>query len=102
MAKGEDTFEVDAMTPVGAFGRRKKDGVETQGIVSPLNEGKPFTGECITLKAREGESRVYDVKVLYEGKKGPCRAATRQYRNNYEAVFGTKGRSDPETDYNLN
>lgn len=102
MAKSEDTFEVDAVTPVGTLGRRRKDGEETLGVLTPVPEGKPLTGDCISLKPREGEPRVYDVHVLYEGKKGPCRANSRRYRNNYDAVFGTQERNKPEADYNLN
>jgi hypothetical protein len=81
---------------------RARQGRVEVGEVRPIAEGKPLSGEIVTLRPREDAPRVCDVKVEYttpqpaaaraEGAKGPAQVATAKYRDNWDAIFG----ADPD------
>ena len=81
---------------------RARHGKVEMGEVRPIAEGKPLTGEIVSLRPREGSPRVCDVTVEYaktdgtkpEGAtasaaKGPAQVATTTYRDNWESIFGS-------------
>jgi hypothetical protein len=80
---------------------RARQGKVEVGEVRPIAEGKPLSGEIVTLRPRDGAPRVCDVKVEYapatearaEGTKGPAQVATAKYRDNWDAIFGAHGPS---------
>lgn len=76
---------------------RARQGRVEVGEVRPLADGKPVTGEVVTLKPRTDAPRVCDVKVEYAPEaaapatdtlKGPAQVASARYRNNWDAIFG--------------
>jgi hypothetical protein len=74
---------------------RARQGQVEVGEVRPIAEGKPITGEVVTLKPRPDAPRVCDVDVQYAAKEtrgsaGPAQVATDAYRDNWEATFGRK------------
>jgi hypothetical protein len=70
--------------------------VET-GELRALKEGKPITGEVLTLEPRKENPRVCDVKSSWKppapepsaSRKGPAQVATQTYRDNWDEVFGS-------------
>ena len=93
-----DVFEIEAIDTgsLVAYGRRTKDGEVKTGVLTPLKEGQPITGDAIKLNHCHGN--VYEVETLYDGKAGPCRANSAAYRSNYDSIFGEK----KGPDYGLN
>jgi hypothetical protein len=74
-----------------------------RGELRPLQEGRPVTGEIVTLAPREGNPRVCDVKESYaplapHKGKGPAKVATSAYRSGWDEIFGDK----PTPDRSLN
>jgi hypothetical protein len=74
---------------------RARQGQVEVGEVRPLADGKPITGEVVTLQPRPDAPRVCDVSVQYTQKEGratagPAQVATEAYRDNWEATFGRK------------
>jgi hypothetical protein len=85
--------------------RARDEKVET-GELRALQEGRPITGEVVTLSPREGNPRVCDVTDSYRAPspveaaraaphKGPANVATDAYRDGWEEVFGRKRSSAP-------
>jgi hypothetical protein len=80
--------------------RAREERIET-GELRALKEGKPITGEVVSLEPRKENPRVCDVKSSYrppspatEGnKKGPAQVATQKYRENWDEVFAPRDRS---------
>lgn len=68
------------------------------GELRTLKEGKPVVGEIVSLEPRPDNPRVCDVKESYRPasaslpKKGPAQVATKEYRDNWDEVFGDKKR----------
>lgn len=74
--------------------RQRQDRVEI-GELREVREGKPVMGEVVRLSQREGQERLFDVEVLYDGAKsarrqavGPARISSNAYRDNWDAIFG--------------
>ena len=92
---------------------RARNGQVEVGEVRPMAEGKPLSGELVTLTPREGAPRVCDVTVHYRApaaappqetrakdtapalaaRSGPAQVATNTYRDNWEATFGNKSKT---------
>jgi hypothetical protein len=92
---------------------RARNGQVELGEVRPTGDGKPLTGELVTLRPREGAPRMCDVEVHYRAptpapsqeprppeppralaaRTGPAQVATSAYRDNWEATFGNKSKS---------
>ena len=66
------------------------------GELRSIKEGKPIVGEIVSLEPRPDNPRICDVRESYrpsaEGgpKKGPAQVATKEYRDNWDEVFGKK------------
>ncbi len=63
------------------------------GELRTLKEGKPVVGEVVSLEPRPDNPRICDVRESYRPsapKKGPAQVATREYRENWDEVFGRK------------
>ncbi|MDB5216676.1 MAG: hypothetical protein JWO86_4603 [Myxococcaceae bacterium] len=81
--------------------RARDEKVET-GELRALQEGRPITGEVVTLSPRKDNPRVCDVTDSYRpptsaaaGHKGPANVATEAYRQGWDEVFGKKSSSVP-------
>lgn len=80
----------------GAHVLRARDGHLETGEVRALREGAPLHGvELVTLRARQDSPVLFDVEVQYDGRgteshAGPARVASRAYRENFDAIFGTR------------
>lgn len=86
---------------------RQRDDRLEQGVVVPLEPGKPIQGDVVTLRPRPEFPLLCDVHVEYQHpvkttesagahpvKKGPGQVATDQYRANWDRIFdaGSKAR----------
>ena len=78
--------------------RARQERIET-GELRALVEGRPITGEIVTLEPRKDNPRVCDVTDSYKPKahasaelahKGPANVATDAYREGWDEVFGSK------------
>ncbi|MBX3210244.1 MAG: hypothetical protein KF764_34750 [Labilithrix sp.] len=81
--------------------RAREERIET-GELRSLEEGRPITGEVLTLAPREDNPRVCDVKESFAAgapaptpakAKGPAQVATQAYRDNWEEVFSRRPRN---------
>ena len=75
--------------------RARDEHIET-GELRALQEGKPISGEVITLTPRESNPRVCDVTESFSSAgagaraKGPAKVATEAYRQGWDEIFGPK------------
>jgi hypothetical protein len=95
--QGTDVVLLHSPTEDGGGVRvvRARHGQVEVGEVRPLAEGKPISGEVVTLQPRPDAPRVCDVNVEYTQKEaratvGPAQVATEAYRDNWEATFRRK------------
>jgi hypothetical protein len=75
--------------------RARDERIET-GELRAIQEGKPITGEIVTLAPRKDNPRVCDVKDSYVppammSHKGPAKVATDAYREGWDSIFGSTG-----------
>lgn len=85
--------------------RRGEEGPLEAAIVQPLVEGKPLSGEVITLRRRKDLPFLFDVttELSLESEAspaapaagGPARVATDSYRRGWDAIWGRRSRSSP-------
>jgi hypothetical protein len=80
--------------------RRDEHAPIEAGLLQPLVEGKPVTGELISMKQRDDIPFLYDVKSELPAPEtrttpGPSQVATDSYRKGWDAIFG--GRSRPSS-----
>ena len=105
-AKDEKKADVVVLGPPTPDGegvrvlRAREERIET-GELRALKEGKPITGEIVSLEPRKENPRVCDVKSSYAPspsapKKGPAQVASEKYRENWDEVFA------PRADRSLN
>ena len=102
--KSEDVVLIGPPTPDGEgvhVLRAREERLEA-GELRALREGKPDTGEIVTLEPRQENPRVCDVRSSYvppalpsakgtakaASKKGPAQVATDAYRDHWEEIFG--------------
>jgi hypothetical protein len=79
--------------------RRSEDGPLEAGVVEPLTEGRPITGEVVSLRRRKDLPFLFDVKTEVEGparetsseSEGPARVATDSYRKGWDKIWGRRG-----------
>ena len=83
---------------------RARDAKIETGELRALQEGRPITGEVVTLTPRKDNPRVCDVTDSYQPPaaagaatthKGPANVATTAYRQGWDEVFGKKPSSAP-------
>jgi len=82
--------------------RRSADSPVEAAIVQPLVEGKPLSGEVISMRRREDVPFLFDVKTeLSLGAQapasptesgGPAQVATDSYRRGWDAIWGRRPR----------
>jgi hypothetical protein len=100
---GKESFDVVLLHSATEDGngvrviRARPDRVEA-GEVRPVQEGKPLApnAQIVKLKPRDEAPRVCDVEVQYahegddaaQSRHGPAQVATKNFRDNWEAVFG--------------
>lgn len=73
--------------------RRSEDAPVEAGVLRPLEEGKPITGEVVTLRQRPELPLLFDVKTELESNSerpngGPPQIATDAYRKGWDAIWG--------------
>jgi hypothetical protein len=82
--------------------RRAEDAPIEAGLLQPLVEGKPITGELISMRRREDAPFLFDVKSELaapsssseqESTGRPAKVATDSYRKGWDAIWG--GRATP-------
>ncbi|HVH43449.1 MAG TPA: hypothetical protein VM925_13940 [Labilithrix sp.] len=82
--------------------RAREERLET-GELRSLEEGRPITGEVLTLAPRKDNPRICDVKDSYTPSaaaelpmkaKGPAQVATKQYRDNWDQVFAQRSNAE--------
>jgi hypothetical protein len=79
--------------------RRGEDGPIEAGIVQPLEEGKPISGEVISMRRRKDVPFLFDVTTEVETPSaeppanGPAQVATDSYRRGWDAIWGRRQRS---------
>jgi hypothetical protein len=100
---GNDVVLVHGRSPDGkglSVLRHRNDRLE-QGVVMPLEHGKPIHGEVVTLKPRpefpllcdvhvecpKTATSEPDIDVSRAASKGPGQVATEQYRANWDKIF---------------
>ena len=87
--------------------RRDENAPVEAGLLQPLVEGKPITGELISMRQREDMPFVYDVKSELPAPEqrpsgGPSQVATDSYRKGWDAIFGGRGRAPGRTRHDVN
>lgn len=82
---------------------RARDQRIEAGELRNVEEGRPITGELVTLAPRKDNPRICDVKdsfrpptsaALPPPHKGPAQIATQAYRDNWDEVFASRKRGD--------
>lgn len=73
---------------------RARDERIEAGELRNIEEGKPITGEIVTLAPRKDNPRICDVRDAYAppssgSKKGPAQVASKAYRDNWDEVFSS-------------
>jgi hypothetical protein len=83
--------------------RRSEDGPIEAAIVQPLVEGKPLSGEVITMRRRQDFPFLFDVtteialgaETTATSTGGPAQVATDSYRRGWDAIWGSRSRPGP-------
>jgi hypothetical protein len=76
--------------------RQRGEGAPIEaGLVRPMKEGEPITGELVTLQPTAEGSRLCDVEVHHDARPprthaGPSRVSTDEYRDGWDQIFGAK------------
>ena len=79
--------------------RRSEDGPLEAGVVQPLVEGKPISGEVISMRRRDDGPFLFDVETEVSTPtaeapaNGPAQVATDSYRRGWDAIWGRASRS---------
>lgn len=87
--------------------RARNERIEA-GELRAIQDGRPITGEIVTLERRKDNPRVCDVKDSYSppgaaaAHKGPAKVATDAYRDGWDEVFGGNPSSSPLPPSRLN
>ena len=87
--------------------RRSEEGPLEAGILQPLQEGKPISGEVISMRRRPDLPFLFDVKTEVSSAAGPTEAepaeaesatsgpaqvASDSYRRGWDAIWGHRSR----------
>jgi len=80
--------------------RRDENAPVEAGLLQPLVEGRPITGELISMQRRSDTPFLYDVKSELPAPEqqrppgsGPSQVATESYRKGWDAIWGSRTRS---------
>lgn len=85
--------------------RRDENSPVEAGLLQPLVEGRPITGELISMKRREDLPFLYDVKSELGAPEsrsgnGPSKVSTDSYRKGWDAIWGGRSSKPPRRDLN--
>ncbi|MEO8214202.1 MAG: hypothetical protein ABI560_13465 [Myxococcales bacterium] len=81
--------------------RRSEESPIEAGLLRPMREGKPISGEVVSLTQRQDLPMVFDVKSEFStdvtpGERpavdGPAQVASDAYRKGWDAVWGVRRR----------
>lgn len=81
-------------TGVHILRRRSEDGPVEAAVVQPLADGRPITGEVISMRRRRDLPFLFDVKTELDHSgtpaagEGPAQVATDSYRRGWDAMWG--------------
>ena len=84
--------------------RRSEDGPIEAALAQPLAEGRPITGEVISMRQREDLPFLFDVTTeldasgkpaATDGSTRPAKVATNSYRKGWDAIWGRRGARGP-------
>jgi hypothetical protein len=84
--------------------RRDENAPVEAGLLQPLVEGRPITGELVSMRRRADMPFLYDVKSELPAPEqrppgsGPSQVATDSYRKGWDAIWGS--RTPPSRDLN--
>ena len=79
--------------------RRSEEAPIEAGLLRPMREGKPITGEVVSLTQRQDHPMVYDVRSEFGAPEqapdrqpgdGPAQVASDAYRKGWDAVWGRR------------
>jgi hypothetical protein len=79
--------------------RRDENAPVEAGLLQPLVEGRPITGELISMRQRADLPFLFDVKSELPAPErrssgsGPSQVATDSYRKGWDAIWGSRSRS---------
>jgi hypothetical protein len=82
--------------------RRDENSPVEAGLLQPLVEGRPISGELISMKQRADLPFLYDVKSELPGREapsetrsshGPSQVATDSYRKGWDAIWGGRDKA---------
>jgi hypothetical protein len=78
--------------------RRDENSPIEAGLLQPLVEGRPISGELISMKRRDDLPFLYDVKSELPGPEtrdshGPSQVATDSYRKGWDAIWGGRAKA---------
>jgi hypothetical protein len=84
--------------------RRDENSPVEAGLLQPLVEGRPISGELISMKRREDLPFLFDVKselpeTETRSSHGPSQVATESYRKGWDAIWGGRSKA-PRRDLN--
>lgn len=85
--------------------RRDENAPIEAGLLQPLVEGRPITGELISMRRRADMPFLYDVKSELPAPEprttgGPTQVATDSYRKGWDAIWGSRGGAASSRDVN--
>jgi hypothetical protein len=76
--------------------RRSEDGPIEAAVAQPLTEGRPITGEVISMRRRDDVPFLFDVTTELDAPAdhsagdGPAQVATESYRKGWDAIWGDR------------
>ncbi len=79
--------------------RATRQGLEV-GELRPTKEGEPVQGELVRLTKLPQSDRLFEAEVLLPDPRdkrhghGPPQVATEAWRNNWEAIFGSRTKTE--------
>ena len=82
--------------------RRSEDAPIEAAVIQPLAEGRPITGEVISMRPRKDFPFLFDAKTEIEAPvaataratNGPAQVASNSYRSGWEAIWGRRQRRE--------
>ena len=82
--------------------RRSEDGPVEAALVQPLTEGRPITGEVMSMRPRKDFPFLLDVKTELAAPtaaparptSGPAQVASNSYRSGWDAIWGPRQRRE--------
>src|SRR3954454_17847570 len=82
--------------------RRSEDAPIEAAVLQPLAEGRPITGEVISMRPRQDLPFLFDAKTEIEAPapaaaratSGPAQVASDSYRSGWDAIWGPRQRRE--------